>query len=180
MKIIDRDFDDIFFSQFRGILGGIIVGLIIALHKGNLFEIPGMLILIPGLLEMRGSIGGTFASRICSGLYLGIIKPDKLFTKLIRENFLATLILTATSSTVIGLVAFLVNFFILNNLNPDLILIAVLSGIIGNLIEIPLTLFVTIFYFKRGDDPNNSIGPFVSTTGDIVNILALLIAIKLV
>ena len=114
------------------------------------------------------------------GLYLGIIKPDKLFTKLIRENFLATLILTATSSTVIGLVAFLVNFFILNNLNPDLILIAVLSGIIGNLIEIPLTLFVTIFYFKRGDDPNNSIGPFVSTTGDIVNILALLIAIKLV
>lgn len=180
MKIIDRDFDDIFFAQFRGILGGIIVGLIIAFQKGNLFEIPGMLILIPGLLEMRSSVGGTFASRISSGLFLGIIKPQYIFTKLIRENFLATLILTASSSTVIGLIAFLVNFFLLGNLNPDLILIAVLSGIIGNLIEIPLTLFATLFYFKRGHDLNNFIGPLVSTIGDVVNILALVTAIKLV
>ena len=115
---------------------------------------------------MRGSIGGTFASRICSG-FTGIIKPDKLFTKLIRENFLATFNFDSYKLNCNWTVAFLVNFFILNNLNPDLILIAVLSGIIGNLIEIPLTLFVTIFYFKRGDDPNNSIGPFVSTTGDM-------------
>lgn len=180
MKIIDKNFDEIFFGQFRGIWGGIIVGLIIALQKNNLFEIPGMLILIPGLLEMRSSVGGTFASRISSGLFLGVIKPEYIFTKLIRENFLATLILTVSSSTVIGLVAFSVNFFILGNLNPDLILIAVLSGLIGNLIEIPLTLFATLFYFRRGNDLNNFIGPLVSSIGDVVNILALVIAINLV
>jgi len=57
-----------------------------------------------------------------------------------------------------------------------IILMPLVAGVIANLIEIPLTLFATFYLFKKGHDPNNIIGPFVTTTGDITSIISLLIA----
>lgn len=180
MKIIDNDFDDIFFSQFTSLLGGIVAGAILATHKGNIFEIPGMLILIPGLLEVRGSICGSFASRLSSGLFLGIIDPKKILSKIVNGNFLATIIQAASASAAVGLVAFLVNFLILGSFNPGLILIALITGIVANLIQVPITLLLSLFYFKKGHDPNNFIGPLITSMGDVVSMVALVLTIQLI
>lgn len=36
---------------------------------------PGLLVLIPGAIGMRGNIFGSFASRLSTALHIGIIDP---------------------------------------------------------------------------------------------------------
>jgi len=56
----------------------------------------------------------------------------------------------------------------------------VIAGIIVNAIEIPLTLFTTFYLFRKGHDPNNIMGPFITSTGDVTSIISLLIALVLI
>ena len=65
-------------------------------------------------------------------------------------------------------------------ISKEIILLPVIAGVIANAIEIPLTLFVTFYLFKKGHDPNNIMGPFVTSTGDITSILAILIALVII
>ena len=129
---------------------------------------------------MRGNISGSFASRLSSGLFLKVIKPNKIKTKIIKDNIIASLILVVIVSLSLGLIAFLFNYLILKVLTFDIILIPLIAGIIANIIQIPLTLFVTFYLFKKGHDPNNIMGPFVTSTGDIMSIVSLLIALVII
>lgn len=180
MKLYDRNFKEIFLSQIVSIIGGLIAGTFLALHTDKLILIPGMLILLPGFLEMRGSISGSLASRISSGLFLGVIKPNQKRSAIVHGNLIASFFLALAVSALLGIIAAGVNYFTLGIFTPSIIIIPVIAGVIANLIEIPLTLSVTFALFKRGHDPNNIIGPFVTSTGDIVSIFSLLIAMVLI
>jgi len=178
MGLFDKNFREIFSAQLFSIVGGIIVGVVLAVYMDKIFLIPGMLIIIPGFLEMH--ISGTFASRISAGLFLRVINPKRLHTKLIRGNAKSSFLLSITISLVLGLLAFLFNFFILKVLTPKIILIPLLAGILSNLILIPLTLSTTVYLFKKGHDPNNIMGPFITTAGDMISIISLLAVILLI
>jgi len=180
MDIFDSNFREIFSSQIVSIVGGLIAGTILAVYTDKLLLIPGMLIILPGFLEMRGNISGSFASRLSSGLFLGVIKPDKVNTRTIKGNLLASFFLAIFVSLVLGLVAFSFNYLILKTLTLKIILLPLVAGVIANAIEIPLTLFATIYLFKKGHDPNNIMGPFITSTGDITSVLSLLIALVLI
>lgn len=177
MEIFDINFKEIFSSQLVSIAGGLIAGTILAIYTNKILLIPGMLILLPGFLEMRGNISGSFASRLSSGLFLGAIKPDNLKTKIIQGNLLASFLLAIFVSFALGLIAFVFNFFVFHNLTIQIILLPLIAGVIANAIEITSTLFFTFYLFKKGHDPNNIMGPFVTSTGDIVSIVSLLIAL---
>lgn len=180
MDIFDNNFKEIFSSQIISILIGLITGTILAIYTDKILLIPGMLILIPGFLEMRGNISGSFASRLSSGLFLGIIKPNKIKTKIIKGNLLASFFLAIFVSLLLGLIAFLFNYFIFKTFILKIILIPIIAGFIANAIEIPLTLFTTLYLFKKGHDPNNIMGPLITSTGDITSILSLLIVLVII
>lgn len=174
------EFKEIFFSQLISITFGLSAGTILAIYTDKLLLIPGMLILLPGFLEMRGNISGSLASRISSGLFLGVIKTNKIKTHLIKGNIFASLLLALIISIVLGIIALLFNYIIIEKLVFDIILISVVAGVLSNIIEIPLTILTTFYFFKRGHDPNNIMGPFVTSTGDISSILSLLIAVVII
>ena len=153
-----------------------ISGTILAVYTDNILLIPGMLILLPGFLEMRGNISGSLAARLTSGLFLGIVNPKKIKSKIVKGIVIASFLLVLLISFILGLIAFLFNYFAFSIYTPNLILIALIAGVIANIIEIPISLFFTFYFFRKGHDPNNIMGPFVTTTGDITSILALLIA----
>lgn len=180
MSVFDKSFKEIFLSQIVSIIGGLIAGTILALYTDKLLLIPGMLILLPGFLEMRGNISGSFASRLSSGLFLGVINPNKVKTKIIRGNLLSSFLLAIIISFTLGLIAFLFNLLVFKIAVSKIILLPLIAGIIANAIEIPLTLAVTFYLFKKGHDPNNIIGPFVTSTGDITSIASLLIALVII
>ncbi len=180
MVFFDGSFKEMFSSQIVSMIGGLIGGTILAVYTNKLILIPGMLILLPGFLEMRGNISGTFASRLSSGLFLGVIKPNRMQTKIIKGNLAASFLLAIFISLVLGVVAFLFNLIVFEMVIPKIILIPLIAGIIANAIEITLTLFTTFYLFKKGHDPNNIMGPFVTTTGDVTSILSLLLTIFII
>ncbi|MBN2421185.1 magnesium transporter [Candidatus Woesearchaeota archaeon] len=180
MNIFDKNFKEIFSTQLVSIIGGLIAGTLLAIYTDKIFIIPGMLILIPGMLEMRNSIDGSFASRLSAGLFLHVISPKHTKTKIIRGNLFAALFLGMVVSLFLGLIAYVFNYLILNVSTPEIILIPIIAGLIANLIELPLTLSATLFLFNRGHDPNNIMGPFITSTGDIISIISLLIALVII
>ena len=180
MNLFDKNFKEIFSAQLFAIIGGMIAGVLLAVYMDKIFLIPGMLIIIPGFLEMRGNISGTFASRISSGLFLGIIDPFKKNKKIIRGNLRGSFILAMIVSLALGLLAFAFNYLIMGVVTPKIILVPLLAGILSNFILNRVTLYATFYFFKKGHDPNNIMGPFVTTAGDVISTISLLAIILLI
>src|SRR3989344_4972561 len=176
MGIVTKDFKEIFSAEILSTTGGLVAGLLLALYVDKIYLIPGIFILLPGFLEMRGNISGSISARLSSGLFLGALKPKIRKNRILRGNIVASIILVIIISLLLGVIAYLVSFFVFGLSFPSIILIALLAGILSNIIEIPLTVVTTFWLFKRGHDPNNIIGPYLTTTGDIVSIASLLIA----
>ncbi|MBS3099841.1 magnesium transporter [Candidatus Pacearchaeota archaeon] len=178
--IFDKNFKDILASSMISTSGGLFAGIILAIYADKIFLIPGILVLLPGFLEMRGNISGTLSARISSGLFIHVIKPNHIKTKIIKGNVIAALFLALIISFSLGLFAFAFNYYIFGIFTTKIILLPLIAGVIANLIEVPLALFTTLYLFKKGHDPNNIMGPFVSATGDITSIIALLLALVIV
>ena len=177
MQIFDENFKDIFSSQVISVLWGLAAGITLAIYTNEILLIPGMLILLPGFLEMRGNISGAAASRISSGLFLGVIKPGSFDSPIVKANVLASFILAVMISFVLGIIAFGFNYFVFGIWYTKIIFVALIAGIIANFVEIIVTITGTFYLFKKGHDPNNIMGPFITSTGDLTSIIALLIAL---
>ncbi|HLD03005.1 MAG TPA: magnesium transporter [Candidatus Nanoarchaeia archaeon] len=180
MDFMDRNFKEIFAAQLLAIIGFLVAGSLLAFYTEKLLLIPGMLILIPGFLEMRGNISGTLAARLSSGLFLGVIDPTKRKTRAIHGNLLASFILSIVVCLALGLIAFALSFFLFKVYMPKLILMSLIAGFISNLIESPLAVVSTLYFYRKGHDPHNIMGPFVTAVGDVSSIIALLIAMVIV
>lgn len=180
MDIFDRNFKEMLSSQTISIAGGIFTGVLLAFYIDKLFLLPGIFIFLPGFFEMRGNISGSFSSRLSSGLFLGVIKPERMNTKIIRGNLAASFLLVVPVCMILGLIAFLLNYLLLGIFSFQIIVLALVAGVIANVIEIPLTLFATFYLFRKGHDPNNIMGPFITSTGDITSVVSLLIALVIV
>src|SRR3989344_9704472 len=124
MWLSDKNFHDILYSQLFSVAAGLLAGLALFSYKQELFLLPGLLILLPGFLEMRGSISGSFASRISSGLFVGVIRPQTHhLTKLFKGNIAASFVLAILVSLLLGIIAFIFNYFTLRVVTLQLIYI---------------------------------------------------------
>ena len=55
-------------------LGGMLAGTLLALHLGVFSLAPWTLAVYPGILSMRGVIGGLFSGRLSTGLHMGTVR----------------------------------------------------------------------------------------------------------
>ena len=175
-----KDMKEILSSELIAMTGGLIVGLILASYTDQLELVPGILILIPGFLEMRGNISGTLSARLSAGLFLGKLEPKIHNSRILKSNIIASFAQVLIVSFVLGAVAFFAINIFFGVYSIKIIYIAVLAGFLSNIIAIPLTIVTTFWLFKNGHDPNNIMGPYVTSTGDLISIISLLIAIVIV
>lgn len=175
-----HDFRDMMSAELISVTGGLFAGFILAFMMNRLEIIPGLFILLPGFLEMRGNISGTLSGRLSSGLFMKAIKPRFRRGRILKGNIIASFLLGAVISLVLGSIAYFASYYIFGVADAGIILIAFAAGLMANAIEIPLTIFTTFWLFRRGHDPNNIMGPYITMTGDVVSIIALLIAVILI
>ncbi len=178
-KKIDMDFWEIFTAEFISVTGGIIAGVLLSLLMNKLELIPALLVLLPGFLEMRGNIAGSLASRL--GTDLHIKKLYKLKDgSILRDNVLSSVILGIIVTLSLGFFAYLLTYFLFGINNINIIFIALIASILAMTFEIPLTVITTFWLFKKGYDPDDIMGPYVTAVGDVVSILAIVITINLI
>lgn len=178
IKLIMRsEVKEILSAEFVSISGAVIAGIILASMVDKLYLVPGLFILLPGFLEMRGSISGSLASRLSSGLFLGALKPKIRNSKVLMGNVMASVALVLVTSVVLGVVAFAAGYYVFGIASTKIIYIAVIAALLSNAIQIPLTIFTTFWFFRQGHDPNNIMGPYTTTAGDIISVVSLYIVV---
>ncbi|MBS3815504.1 MAG: magnesium transporter [Hadesarchaea archaeon] len=144
--------------------------------------LPGLIILVPPLLGLRGNISGALASRLSTALHAGILDPRLLWGPKLRTNVLSSFFLTFLVSATAGVLAWIVTLIIGIASVPiyTFIIIAVLAGMFSSLILIGLTIAVAFTSYIKGFDPDNVTGPIMASIGDIFTVIAIYVSVLVV
>lgn len=162
-------------------IGGLLAGVILGGMQDQLAALPGLLVLVPALLATRGNVYGAFASRIASGLHQGLVDPH------IRpdERLQAAVVAAMSNNLIASGLAAVLTVAILRWIDypvaglAELFGIAVLAAFLAGLVLTVVVIVVMLLGFQRGIDPDTLVGPLVTTTGDVIGIGFLLVAVEL-
>ncbi len=156
---------------------GIFAGQILARYEDRLLELPLLLALIPAVNGIGGNVGSILGSRVASGLHVGGLWSNR--ARGFRRDLIASLILAATAFTFLGIVAY-VAAPLLGAASPvrfvDLVLTTLVAGIAIMVVMIVLVILVGMLSHRYGWDPDNVVVPVLTSAGDAVGIVFLLLA----
>ena len=160
-------------------VGDLIAGIILGKMTFFLEIFPGLLVMIPGAIGMRGNIFGSFASRLSTNLHIGVISPKFELSEELNYNIFSSFVLTLVLSLFLGIIA---NLMCLLLHYPamsliDFILISVMAGIISNLIMLPITMIISFKSFQHGWDPDNITSPIIAAFGDLFTLPAIILSL---
>lgn len=154
-------------------LGGILAGVMVAASLGLFSREPWIIALYPGILSIRGVIGGLFSGHLGTGLHLGTI-PASFFgedTKRFHVLWGSIIVLTFESSLLLGLMAMIFGIAFLGlSVFSLLTILGTLIATMGVSILLisPLTIVIAFSSFKKGLDPDIVVYPIESTMADIL------------
>ncbi|MHA1626698.1 MAG: magnesium transporter [Candidatus Asgardarchaeia archaeon] len=168
------------------ILGDLTVEVLAGLALANMYElyelIPGLLIIVPGLMSLRGNISSTLAQRIGSALHIGVISWELGFNRELKENVKASIILSAIAAILLTVGASLIT--LLTGVKSigffGFLAITFLTIMITTAIQLIITITLSMYVHKRGIDPDNVIIPLVTTMNDVIVVYVLFFAAKFV
>ncbi|MDZ7689508.1 MAG: magnesium transporter [Halobacteriales archaeon] len=177
---------------YRGSLGILTVSLLGGLFAGSVLgvdrmaeaftEYPGLLLLLPAFLATRGNVYGALGARISTGLHQGLIQPRLELDKRLVNAVIASLVNGITISVFIGFMS----WGILRVLGREsaalgeIVGITLVAGLLTSVVMIVGLLLIVFGGYRRGIDPDNLVGPIVTTLGDMFGVVFLYIGVVVV
>jgi cation transporter-like permease len=165
-------------------LGDIFAGVIIAASLSIFPHEYWIIALYPGVLSMRGVMGGLLSGKLGTSLHLGTINTS--LAGVHKKNLLLLLgsisVLTFASSLLLGFIAlFFGAFFWGINVFTGLTIFGTLLATMGIslLVISPVTIGVAFYSAKKGLDPDIIVYPIVSTIADILVTLCYVLVLTL-
>lgn len=159
------------FSLIFATLGNLLTGTILGVSTHQLELLPALIVLIPPAIGMRGSVFASLGSRLGTYLHTGQLSPDLTDSRLLRQNAGCSFILTILMSIYLGTLATIVAGVLgLHATLLDMVLIALLAGLLSAGCMLIFTLFIAFYSYRRGLDPDNVTTPFITLAGDIVTL----------
>jgi len=174
----NKELKEIISSGRVSLLINLLNGSLIALFKDVLLNCPGIFILIPGFIQLRGSVYSILTSKISSEIALGRIKirKNKLSdTKPLIKELFKTNITSIAISTLLGLVSFLLLHCILKTTYPQIISIAIVGSVISSITLSILVYLFIIKVIKKGLDLDIISGPIITSFSDLIGTFCLFI-----
>jgi len=161
--------------------GGLLAGSVLGGMNAELEAVPGLLVMVPAFLAIRGSVYGSLGSRLSSALHQGLIEPvfevdDRL------ANAVLAAILNGLSASVF---AAILTFGLLSALDARvaplwmLVFIALVGGGLAGLALVVVIVTVVFTGFRRGMNPDDLVGPAVTTAGDVFGMASLFVATRI-
>ena len=167
---------------FIALGGGLFAGLVLEGLVESIERFPGLLVMVPVFLATRGNVYGALGGRIASGLHQGLIEPTFQWDERLVNAVTASFINGIGISIVIGVITWLALLVLGWDAAAlvELVGIMLIAGALTSVIMIVGLLLLIFMGFKHGYDPDNLVGPVVTTLGDIFGMLFLLFAVWLV
>jgi mgtE-like transporter len=143
--------------------------------------IPGLIVITPAVLGMRGNISCTLGSRLGSAIHMGLITKIDRNPELVN-NVSGSLLLSFIMSVILGITGHIITIALgMQSAGAiTLTLIAVLAGVSSGLILSVVAVLLALGMFRFGFDPDNVVTPAIATIGDIVSMVMIFMAAKVV
>lgn len=137
-----------------------------------LFLVPGLIVLIPPTVGLRGNIFGALASRMGSKLHLGILNTRVIGNRNLYEQLLASVVQLMMLSILIPVLGMLIPRALGIHTAPlsTLLFISVMGGIVSGIFMFAISVGVTFLSFNLNWDPDNVSTPIIATSGDLMTI----------
>ncbi|MCS7143744.1 MAG: magnesium transporter [Archaeoglobaceae archaeon] len=137
---------------------------------------PYLLIILPGLMGLRGNVFGAMASRLSTAFYLGSSEANFKDRYVTTNSFFS--IWLATMPVLILLLIAFIKYPDLNSMITAT-QIAVSSSVISAVFLSICTASVVILAFRKAIDPDSISGPFITSVADLITIPSLVFLIIL-
>ncbi len=157
---------------------GFVAGLILGSITGTLELLPGLLVLIPASVGMRGMIFGAMGARLGTGIAAGVFEPTLRREGLLARNVEVAIISAVLSSFYLAAMAKLVaSSFGEDTVSLwDLVTISVVGGVLASAVILVVTVVLAVQSFRRGWDLDAVSTPMVTAIGDMITLPALFLA----
>jgi mgtE-like transporter len=163
--------------------GDLLAGLTLGSITHTLDRLPGLLVLVPAAIGMRGNIFGALGSRLGTAIHAGTFRLSRRADTVVGQNVLASTALTLSVSVALAFLAkaVAVAFGLPHTISVvDFVLISVLGGVLSSVVVLFLTLWVAARSVSKGWDLDNVAAPLVTAAGDVVTLPSLFLATFLV
>jgi mgtE-like transporter len=157
---------------------GFVAGLILGSITGTLELLPGLLVLIPASVGMRGMIFGAMGARLGTGIAAGVFEPTLRRGSLLGRNVEVAIISAVLSSFYLaGMAKLVASAFGEDTISFwDLVTISVVGGVLASAVILVVTVMLSVQSFRRGWDLDAVSTPMVTAIGDMVTLPALFLA----
>jgi mgtE-like transporter len=171
-----------FVALFISSGGDLLAGLTLSFMNDSLNRLPGLFLLIPAAIGMRGNIFGALGSRLGTGIHTGQFEVTQEREGFLPQNVLASTYLTLATSLFLALVARLATavFGYPSMSIWDFAVISILGGVLGSLVVGTASVFIAVWSRARSWDLDSVSAPIVTAIGDIATLPALWAASYLV
>lgn len=134
--------------------------------------VPGLLVILPSTIGLRGNTFGALASRLSSKLHLGVIEPHFRNNRILKDQVVATGMQLMALSILIPIVGETVGLIFGLEFAPFTVLlfISLAAGLISGILMMMIALGITFLSFRKGWDPDNVSAPIIASSGDILTI----------
>lgn len=163
--------------------GDLIAGLTLGAITHTIEALPGLLVLVPAAIGMRGNIFGALGSRLGTAIHTGTYRFSSRRDTVTGQNIIASIILSIFISMALAVLAKSVAglFGVSETISlVDFLVISILGGIISSVVVLALTLVVANMAVRRNWDLDNVAAPLVTAAGDMVTLPSLFLATFLI
>jgi mgtE-like transporter len=159
-------------------LAGFVAGLTLAHLTGTLDRLPGLLVLIPAAVGMRGTIFGAIGARLGTESAVGSFEPNLARDGALYRNGYVAVVMTLSSALWLAVLArFVSAAFGHPSISVwELVTISVVGGALGSMLILLVTVGLAVLSFRRGWDLDSVSTPMVTALGDVATLPTLFLA----
>jgi mgtE-like transporter len=157
---------------------GMVAGITLGFMEDLLEQLPGLLVLVPAAIGMRGAIFGALGARLGTGILTGQFEGTIERGGFAHQNVTASALLTLSSSALAAVAARAVAAVLgLPSISLwELMVVSMVGGILSSAFILVGVVFLARTAQTRGWDMDAIGSPIITATGDMVTLPALVLA----
>jgi len=148
-------------------LASFVAGLTLGHITDTLTQLPGLLVLIPAAVGMRGTIFGAIGARLGTSTHAGLFEVTLDRNGVLYQNIEVAVITTFTSALWLAILARLATLaFGQRSISIwDFVTISVVGGALGSIFILLFTIALSVLSYRRGYDLDAVSTPMVTASG---------------
>ncbi len=159
--------------------GDLVTGVTFATISNTLYLLPGLVVLVPAAIGMRGNVFGGLGSRLGTMIHTGTFRVSARVDTEVGQNMSAAILSSLATAALLAVLAKLMSEMFVGGKSisiADFMVVSVIGAILSSAVVLVLTVAVAAFCARRDLDLDNVAAPIVTAAGDMVTLPSLFLA----